>query len=77
MTKAAQKIEQSRINYELANKAYLDAKYKFIAWLDHRDAPGGIPALYEKGYWEWQALKLAKSKAYGKYRASIRKLTVF
>ena len=56
--------------YEEAEKAYRDAKPKFIAWLDHRDAPEGIRKLYEKGYWEWQELKSAKSKAFGAMKAA-------
>lgn len=51
--------------YETADKAFQEAKPKFIAWLDHCDAPEGIRKIYEKGYWEWQEQKQAKAKLLG------------
>ena len=62
--------QEARIAYLVAEKAFSDAKPKFISWLSHRDAPEGIRKIYEKNYWEWQALKSEKAKAFGKMKAA-------
>ncbi len=59
--------------YEAAEKALNNAKPKFIAYLDHLDAPAGIRELYERGFWEYQELKRLKRKLAGPaYRERMR-----
>ena len=63
--------------YEAAEKAMRDAKPKLIAYLDHRDAPEGIRKIYEKGFWEYQQSKAAKSKLAGPAYRERRNITTF
>lgn len=53
--------------HETALKAFRGAKPKFISYLNHRQSPEGIRKLYEKGYSEYQELKVQKAKLLGPY----------